>query len=327
MISEIISSPILDLGEFQIKISDRKILDGLLLACGVTKDQVRPACSAVDKLDKMDWLDVKKEMVDIKNIPEEVADKIGEYVKLNGSLGAVGTALEESTAYKLVEQLQNDEFFKDNKHMQDGLIDMKKLLSFCSQMGLGPELCFDLSLARGLDYYTGPIFETVLCGKNVGSITGGGRYDEMVAGFTKSKRKTPIVGTSFGIERIMAIVEKQYKEKNVKVKTTNTEVYVISPQKGTLPNRMKLTSTLWEHGIGAETQHKNNVKMLTQLQYCEEKQIDFAVVIAGDEIERKVVKLRHIGTRKEWEVPEENMVEELRNAFEKQSRGEFIVEE
>merc|ERR1712157_504161 len=93
------------------------------------------------------------------------------------------------------------------------------------------------------------------------------------------------------------IVEKQYKENKIKVKTTNTQVYVISPQKGTLPNRMQLTSKLWEAGIGAETQHKNNVKMLTQLQYCEDKQIDFAIVIAGGEIKAHQNQKRVGGAR------------------------------
>lgn len=321
IVSEIIGSPILDLGDFTIKISDRKILDGLLTACGVTENQVRPACSAVDKLDKMCWEGVKEEMVKEKNIPEAVADMIGEYVQLSGTLS---NPVEESEAYKLVEKLENDPRLQ-NKRMTEGLADMKKLLTYCSKFGLGKEVCFDLSLARGLDYYTGPIFETVLSGKNVGSVTGGGRYDEMVMKFSNSKRPTPMVGTSFGIERIMAIVENQQKSKKVKANETN--VLVISPQKGTLPERMALLSKLWEANIGAETVPKNNVKMLNQLQKCEKEDIPLCVCIAGDEIERGVVKLRHVASRKEWEVPQEKMVEEVLKALEQDRNGEFVVEE
>ena len=325
IVKEIVSSPVLDLGEFSIKLSDRKILEGLLTACGVKPDQIRPASSAIDKLDKAPWEEVRKEMVECKNIPEEVADMIGEYVVFNGTLN--NDIVEESDAYKLVEKLQNDEKLKSkkNKQLEEGLSDMKKLLTFCSYFGIGKELSFDLSLARGLDYYTGPIFETVLTGKNVGSITGGGRYDKMVSEFTNSKRLTPCVGTSFGIERIMTIVEKQHE--NLNVKTAATKCLVISPMKGTLPDRVKLLSKLLDNDIAAETVQKNNVKMLTQLQMCENKKIPIAVVVAKDEIEKGVVKLRHIETRKEWEVPNEKMVEEVIAALEKDERGEFVVEE
>lgn len=76
----------LDVGTFLIKVNSRKILDGIFAVCGVPENQFRPICSAIDKLDKMDWSNVKKEMVEIKHLPEDVADRIGEYTKLKGVL-------------------------------------------------------------------------------------------------------------------------------------------------------------------------------------------------------------------------------------------------
>lgn len=322
VVNDIIASPVLDLGDFTIKLSDRKVLEGLLTACGVKQEQIRPASSAIDKLDKAPWEEVKKEMVECKNIPESVADMIGEYVIFNGRLS---TPVEECEAFKLAEKLENDQRINGNKQLLEGLADMKKLLKYASILGIGRQLSFDLTLARGLDYYTGPIFETVLTGKNVGSITGGGRYDNMVAEFSNSKRKTPCIGTSFGIERIMTIVEQQNLDKAIK--TACTQVLVISPQKGTLEARMKLLTKLLNANIPAETIYKNNTKMLTQLQMCENKQIPMTVLIAQDEIDRNVVKLRHVATREEWDVPAENMVAQVLAALEKDKNGGFTREE
>ena len=103
IVSEILSNEYLNLGEFNIKINDRNILDGLLIACGVTEEQVRPACSAVDKLDKMCWEGVRQEMVEEKNISPEAADNIGKYVLLKGSLGE---DLKSCDAWKLLEQFR-----------------------------------------------------------------------------------------------------------------------------------------------------------------------------------------------------------------------------
>jgi len=321
IISEILSSPKLGLGDFTIKVNDRNILDGILAACGVPADKVRPACSAVDKLDKMCWEGVRKEMVEDKQIPAEVADAIGKYVYLNGKLDSENVA--ESSAMKLVEKLASDEKLQ-NDSMKTGLENMRRLLDFCHILGVKSELQFDLSLARGLDYYTATIYEAVLCGTEVGSVSGGGRYDGLVNGLAGSKKQIPCVGMSIGIERIMAIIDKRLADE--KVKTTSTQVLVISPQKGTLKDRMKLLSELWEAGISAETQQKNNVKMLTQLQHCENKMIPLAAVLANDEIEQGVVKLRHIATRKEWIVQRQNVAAEIKDAIAKHERGDFVQE-
>ena len=241
IIAEILSSPKLDLGEFIIKVNDRNILDGMLEACGVPKDKIRPACSAVDKLDKNPWDCVKNEMVNEKGIAEEVVDLIGKYVYKNGKLD--NAVFEESDAMKLVNDLKSDPLLK-NKSMEIGLANIEKLMSYCHVFGLKTEIQFDLSLARGLDYYTGPIFEAVLCGANVGSVSGGGRYDGLVNGLAGTKKQIPCVGMSIGIERLMAIIEK--KLENKPVKTTDTKVLVCSPMKGTLMDRMKLQTKMFE---------------------------------------------------------------------------------
>ena len=92
-------------------------------------------------------------------------------------------------------------------------------------------------------------------------------------------------------------------------------------------NTLSVFSEFWSGGVAAETQQKNNVKMLTQLQICESKSIPFAAIIAKDELENGVVKLRHVKTRKEWNVKREDVVSEIKKAMEKDGNGEFEVEE
>ncbi|XP_015776106.1 PREDICTED: histidine--tRNA ligase, cytoplasmic-like [Acropora digitifera] len=120
---------------------------------------------------------------------------------------------------------------------------------------------FDLSLARGLDYYTGVIYEAVLAGEQpdlgksekgepvgVGSVAGGGRYDNLVGMFAKG-RKVPCVGVSIGIERIFSILEAQAQLNGQKIRTSKTQVLVASGQKNLLEERMKLASELWDAGL------------------------------------------------------------------------------
>lgn len=136
-------------GKYTIKMNHRKILDGLFQVCGVPEDKIRSISSAVDKLDKMPWADVKKEMVEEKGLEEAVADKIGEYVVLKGGAD-------------LLEKLQKDELLSANESMKQGMEEMATLFDYLSCFKSGActsAVSFDLSLARGLDYYTGIIYE------------------------------------------------------------------------------------------------------------------------------------------------------------------------
>uniref|UniRef100_A0A8C2H1I1 histidine--tRNA ligase n=1 Tax=Cyprinus carpio TaxID=7962 RepID=A0A8C2H1I1_CYPCA len=107
----------LDLGDFRIKVNDRRILDGMFAVCGVPDEKFRTICSTVDKLDKMAWEDVKKEMVNEKGLSEDVADRIGEYVSMQGG-------------QDLAERLLQDPKLSQNKQAFAGLTDMKLLFSY-----------------------------------------------------------------------------------------------------------------------------------------------------------------------------------------------------
>ena len=265
-------------GRYTIKLNHRKILDGVFEVCGVPADKIRTISSAVDKLDKLPWVDVRKEMTDDKGLAEEVADKIGEYVVLKGQKD-------------LLNRLKADEKLMANESMKAGVADMDLLFEYLEAFDALENVSFDLSLARGLDYYTGVIYEIVTEGSappatiiatngappksskksskavadadedrpsdptiGVGSVAAGGRYDNLVGMFS-GKAQIPCVGISFGVDRIFSITEaRMAADKSAEqVRNNETEVYLMAfggkGFTGLVKERMKLCSMLWKAGI------------------------------------------------------------------------------
>ena len=168
----------MEVGKFVIKVNHRQILDGIFEVCGVAQDVFRTICSSVDKLDKVQiiilkyyfrnyvyarnfefnftfqspWEEVRKEMVEEKNLDPAAADRIGEYVKHSGGLALIDELLEKDLG--------------KNKSAKAGLEDMKLFLKYSELFGCSDVVSFDLSLARGLDYYTGIIYEAILTDEN-----------------------------------------------------------------------------------------------------------------------------------------------------------------
>ncbi|XP_073252523.1 histidine--tRNA ligase-like isoform X1 [Porites lutea] len=314
IVSEILTD--LSLGDFAIKVNHRQLLDGMFAVCGVPEEKFRSICSAVDKLDKLPWEEVKAEMVGEKGLEPNVADRIGDYVKLKGGM-------------ELVESLLQDPVLSKNESAKAGLEDMRLLLTYIELFEIKDKVSFDLSLARGLDYYTGVIYEAVLTGEQpdlgknekgepvgVGSVAGGGRYDNLVGMFDSKGRKVPCVGVSIGIERIFSILEARAQANGGKVRTTKTQVLVASGQKNFLEERLKLASQLWKAGIKAELLYRKNPKMLTQFQFCEDNLVPFCVVIGDNELKEGVVKLRDMTTRKEDLIERDKICGEIKKRCE-----------
>ncbi|XP_017851748.1 histidine--tRNA ligase, cytoplasmic isoform X2 [Drosophila busckii] len=312
----------LDIGDYVIKLNHRQLLDGMFEACGVPASNFRAICSAVDKLDKSPWEDVRKEMVDEKGLDGVTADKIGEYVRLSG--GA-----------ELVERLLSDEKLKAVPNAVKGLEGMQLLLKYCALFNLDHRISFDLSLARGLDYYTGVIYEGVLKGEQeqgpsaaktaqngepatseaggtVGSVAGGGRYDNLVGMFDPRGKAVPCVGVSIGVERIFSVLESRALANKTKLRTNDVEVFVASAHKGLHEQRLRVLNQLWAAGIKAEHSFKLNPKLLAQLQHCEEHQVPLAIVLGDDELSKGLVKLREVTTRQESTVPLAELCAEIR---------------
>lgn len=307
----------LDIGIFTIKLNHRKILDGIFAVCGVPAEKIRTISSAVDKLDKMAWIDVRKEMTDEKGLDGAVADKIGEYVKLKGS-------------DDLLQKLLKDATLTANKTALEGLKDMEILLKYLTIFEIKDKVSFDLSLARGLDYYTGIIYEAVVeqsappksvqeNGKaaksqkkaaagaedevdesqvGVGSIAAGGRYDNLVGMFaSNAKANIPCVGISIGVERVFSIMSQNLSAGDIK--SNESQVYVMALGDGLLEERMRIASELWKAGLKAEFMYKAKPKPRNQWDYSEKEKIPFAVIIGQSEVDQGVVRIKQLGLKDE----------------------------
>lgn len=299
VIHEVLST--LDIGGFLIKCNHRAVLDGIFEIAGVAEDRFRAVCSSVDKLDKLPWSAVRAELCGEKGLTEETADRIGEFVQLRG--GA-----------ELVDELLARTELADNGRTRRGLEDLQLLFRYLRVFGITSDVSFDMSLARGLDYYTGVIMEAVLlgqkAGQEVGSIAGGGRYDNLVGMFSESTQ-IPCVGASVGIERLFAIIEARARKAGP-IKTCPVQVFVAAAGADLMEERMAVLGELWAAGLSAEMTMKRKVKALNQFNHCEKNAIPVAVVLGPGELERGIVKLRRISDRLEVEAPRDNFLDKLR---------------
>ncbi|KAI9479376.1 Cytoplasmic and mitochondrial histidine tRNA synthetase [Coemansia sp. RSA 1085] len=273
----------LDVGAFIIKVNHRKLLDAVFEASGVPEDKVRTISSAVDKLDKLPWAEVKQEMLD-KGLTSEVADQIGEYVQLQGG-------------QELLAKLQALEPLMQTTKAQEGISEMKLFFEYADIYNVLDRIKFDMSLARGLDYYTGIIYEAVLVAEEcksggevrVGSIAAGGRYDTLVGMFGSP---VPCVGISFGVERIFSIVMSRMRAQQIK--SNHTQVYVIAVGGGLLKERMQIVTELWDNGIAAEFMYKAKAKLPSQFKACDDEQIPWAVIVGQSELDEGVVLIKNM---------------------------------
>ncbi|GAB1733463.1 hypothetical protein NU195Hw_g9367t1 [Hortaea werneckii] len=339
-------------GRYTIKINHRKILDGIFSVCGVPQDKLRTISSAVDKLDKSPWTDVRKEMTEEKGLDPEVADRIGEYVTKKGGR-------------ELLEVLTKDAKLSTNESAKAGLADMDLLFTYLSSFDVLDRVSFDMSLARGLDYYTGVIYEVITEGSapqtassdsqskpkketkkpaaangeeddrsndpsvGVGSVAAGGRYDNLVSMFS-GKQQIPCVGISFGVDRIFSITKQRLASSpaaSAAIRTNEVDVYIMAfggkGFDGLLPQRMALAKRLWDAGIKAEFSWKVKPKLPQQFKAAEANGVPFAVILGEDELKAGKCKVKEMGlpeghAEKEGVMVElENLEEEVRGRIEK----------
>ncbi|KAJ2847284.1 Cytoplasmic and mitochondrial histidine tRNA synthetase [Coemansia brasiliensis] len=316
----------LDVGAFVVKVNHRKILDAVFEASGVPEDKVRTISSAVDKLDKQPWAEVKREMTEEKGLSSEVADRIGEYVQLRGGK-------------ELLSKLRELAPLMQTTRAQEGVHEMELFFEYAEIYNVLDQVVFDMSLARGLDYYTGIIYEAVLVEESqaaertqakegdesqvrVGSIAAGGRYDTLVGMFSESQGKkatqVPCVGISFGVERIFSIVMSRMQAEQIK--SNQTQVYVIAVGGGLLQERMQIATELWDNGIAAEFMYKAKAKLPNQFKACEDEQIPWAVIVGQSEIDEGVVLIKSMLAKDKSQgngipVKRADMVAELKQRF------------
>jgi histidyl-tRNA synthetase len=284
------------LGSYQIKLSHRGLLDAILQLCGVPKDRLRPICSSIDKLDKEPWESVRKEMVETKNLSEQCADRIGAFVTRSGE------------PWELLRELRADATLCCGQFgAEEALGDLERLFVYLEAMGNVLDRCtLNLSLARGLDYYTGLIFEAVLTDGTtpLGSIGAGGRYDNLVEDF--AGKQVPCVGASIGIERIFSLMEDAEREvaqaTGCVIRANKTQVLVAGIGNVDLVQRLRLCDELWRAHIAAECVYTERPKMARQLQYALDRGIPVLAILGESELSAGMVGLKRLSTQEQIQV-------------------------
>lgn len=271
-----------------LHLNNRKILSGLAEYAGIS-DQLIDFTVALDKLDKVGRDGVVKEMQE-KNIPQESIDKL--------------QFLFDQEADALDNLLELQHKFAGNETGLSGVEELKKVITRCAELGVPKEnMRFDITLARGLDYYTGAIFEVKANGVEMGSIGGGGRYDNLTEVF--GVKNIPGIGISFGLDRIYLVME----ELNLFPENTDSQVKYLFANYGDqeAAESMKVISQLRANGISAEL-YPEAAKLKKQFSYAEKKGIPNLVFYGTEEISQQKITVKNLGSGEQQTISLEDFI-------------------
>jgi histidyl-tRNA synthetase len=277
-----------------IKINNRKILSGIAELIG-EKDKIVTITVAIDKLDKIGVDGVNKELTE-NGISETAIQQLQPLIQFKGS-----------TVEKLnfLKQL-----LKDSETGLKGIAEVETIINTVTTCNLQSAICeLDITLARGLNYYTGAIFEVKANeGTFTSSICGGGRYDDLTGIFGLPNMSG--VGISFGADRIYDVLEESNKFPSSV--TTSTRLLFVSFGEAELNYCLPLLTQARKAGINAEIYPDAGAKMKKQMGYADDKQIPFVVIVGGDEMQSGLLSLKDMKTGIQEKLTIDAIVEKLK---------------
>ena len=259
----------LKIQDFSVKLNNRKVLFGIVETLSL-QDNFDKICIIIDKIDKIGKDKFTEELKNI-DLSKSQIEKLNSVLFFDGS---------------------NDDkikFLKDilskSSTGLEGINEIENLTK------LSKEFIFDINLARGLSYYTSSIFEVILDEKNIGSLCGGGRYDDLTEIF--GYKDISGIGISFGIERIYEIM----KERNLFPDSINKKdtVLVCSMSEKYLDDSLRISSILRNNNISTDL-YPDNPKLKKQLQYANNNDIPYVIIIGEDEVTSKLYTLKDMET-------------------------------
>ena len=293
----------LGISNFLVRVNNRKILNGLAEYAGFDSSKLVAVLRIIDKMDKIGWDGVDAELR--KNSASE-DDEVTEFADLND---------DQITAIKKFIDLkangQNaildavEELMKNSPLALEGIKELREIVAHVAALGVPDDKwAIDLSVARGLGYYTGPVFETVLTDLlSIGSVFSGGRYDDLVSRF--SNNSVPATGASVGVDRLFAAMT-QLKLLNKQEATA--KVLVLNFDKESELVCEELATTLRRADIPTEIYFGNESNIKGQLSYAVSQEVPVVLIIGSNERQKNTVTVKDMNKRSQQEIPRSEIV-------------------
>jgi histidyl-tRNA synthetase len=262
---------------YVVHINHRKLLQSLAVYAGVPEDQTPTIHRAIDKLDKIGREGVNEEMLRHEISPEAAA-KVLDLVALKGPPSVVLKELRERLS--------------GIPMAQAGLDELESLFEYLAEMSADPQhYALDLALARGLDYYTGPVFEAQVTEPSIGSLGGGGRYDGLIGMFLGEQ--LPATGSSLGLERIVDVIQELGL---VQPRGSVSDVMVTLFSEELVDPSLRLVTALRRAAVNAEIYLDARRDLRRQIQYADKRGIPVVAFLGPDEVAQGKVNLRRVST-------------------------------
>lgn len=268
--------------KFTIRLNNRKLLNGMLSKLGLSQQSVA-VLRAIDKLAKIGAAGVEEELRRTANATTDQVQHILRFVETPAGLDDVLRRTEPLVA--------------DHEIGAAGIDELRQLIRGILDAGAAPErFAIDVSIARGLDYYTGTIYETLLDElPSIGSVCSGGRYDQLAKLFTNLD--LPGVGASLGLDRLLAAMEKLGR---LPVSRTPAEILIVQFDAAQVGTYLQLARQIRAAGIGVEV-YPDAKKMGAQLKYADRKGFRAVLIAGGDELARQVVQIKWLADGRQSE--------------------------
>ena len=289
------------IGDFRIRINNRKVLRGLLHSFQVSDSNAPGVLRVLDKTEKEERASILAAL-SREGLSEKTAPALYDLIATRRTTRETFDALARVSS---------------NEALEQGLDEARKIVSAMHDFGVpDAAFAFDLGVVRGLDYYTGTIYETTLVNHpDVGSICSGGRYDDLASYFTDTR--LPGVGISIGLTRLFS----KLREAGLLRPPARTpaQVLVTTMDGASFGEYLKMASALREAGINTEV-YLEPAKLKKQFEYAERKGFRVALIAGSDEFARGVVKIKNLAARSESDHPRAQLVESVNKVLE-QSKG------
>ncbi|GBD20753.1 Histidine--tRNA ligase [bacterium HR28] len=272
-----------------IHVNHRQLLEALARAAGVEPALALSVYRAIDKLAKIGEDGVREELIRA-GVEPKAAERVLELIRVQGH---------PETVFDTVRHL-----LAEDAEAQRALDELAELFGYLAAYG-APEGSYilDLSLARGLDYYTGPVAEVIVREPAIGSLGGAGRYDRLIGMFLGEE--IPATGASLGLERLVEVVDEYGL---LPTPETVSEVLVVAVEEQQRSEILRVAQELRANGIDAEVYLGERVDLRRQLQYANRKGIPFAIIVGPDELAAGVVTLRNLVTGEQERVARHEIV-------------------